>query len=271
LLIKIYQKVQRQFSNCAQNHKCRYSVINLPEMPMPLKLRQAACAGLLGFVAMAQATADDHGSLFSGNPPDPRMQSLNQHWPDSRHAEAFPAGYGHGTRYGAPARAHLGDGHRDGQESIVYADVLQVRPRHRSVRMAAPHHCDAQPYGYAQGYQSSASYYNGTAGAVVGGVIGGALGAQVSRGSGRAVATAIGAVIGADVGRRHFGSHYREHDQYRQRRYGHSCDRQVQHYQQLQADGYDVYYRLHGRDYHAVLPYHPGDRLAVTLVVAPVR
>ncbi len=241
---------------------------------MPLKLRQAFCAGLLGFACALPAQADDYGGLFSGNPPDPRMQSLNQHWPAAGHSQAFPAGQVYDTRYGDHRRANPHHGYRSGygHESIAYADVLQVLPRHRSVQLSAPQYlCNSQPYRYEQYHQSNSSYYNGTAGAVVGGVIGGALGAQVSRGSGRAVATAIGAVIGADVGRRHFGSQLHDDYRYQQRHHGNTCYSQVQHYQQVQADGYDVYYRLHGRDYHTVLPYHPGNRLAVTVAVAPVR
>jgi uncharacterized protein YcfJ len=106
---------------------------------------------------------------------------------------------------------------------------------------------------------------NGVVGPLIGGVTGGLLGSTVGKGSGRVAAAAVGAAVGAIVGDRlsDRSRGYEEYDEREVRR----C-RMVDNWES-RISGYRVVYEYAGRTYTSVLPYDPGRKLAVNVIVEP--
>lgn len=104
------------------------------------------------------------------------------------------------------------------------------------------------------------------AGPLIGGVAGGILGAQVGRGHGRVAASAAGAVVGAIVGDRLQARDLYDRDEYYEREVR-RC-RMVDHWEN-RISGYRVVYEYQGHTYNAVMPYHPGTKLAINVTVEP--
>jgi len=107
---------------------------------------------------------------------------------------------------------------------------------------------------------------NGLVGPIIGGVTGGLLGSTVGKGSGRVAAAAVGAAVGAIVGDRisERGRGYEEYSEREVRR----C-RMVDNWES-RISGYRVVYEYAGRTYTTIMPYDPGRKLAVNVVVEPV-
>lgn len=104
--------------------------------------------------------------------------------------------------------------------------------------------------------------------AVLGGIIGGVLGNQVGSGSGRDAATVAGAALGYSLARdsqRRDGGYYRAEREYT--RYEPRCTTRTEYRRDERITGYDVTYRYHGRTYHTVTDYDPGDRIRVEVDV----
>lgn len=99
---------------------------------------------------------------------------------------------------------------------------------------------------------------NQVAGTVVGAVIGGVLGSQVGGGKGKKLATVGGAVGGGYAGNKvQEGMQERNTHQETQRK----CQTVQDSYQE--DAGYDVTYRLEGREETVHMDYDPGKRIAV--------
>lgn len=161
-----------------------------------------------------------------------------------------------------------------------YADVLEARPRYRTVRIEEPRReCWDERVVYRDEPRGGRDDYyltNGTAGAVIGAIAGGVAGHQFGKGRGKDAATALGAIIGAGVGQRVAVQNYprdRGYDRgdYERVGYEERC-RTINDYREEQrVDGYDVTYRYGGRTYHTTLPHDPGRRMPVDVNVQPVR
>jgi uncharacterized protein YcfJ len=102
-------------------------------------------------------------------------------------------------------------------------------------------------------------------GSIIGGIAGGILGNQVGGGSGRTAATAAGAIAGAIVG-----------DRMENNNGGAVVEQQpvqrcvmVDNWQ-TRTNGYAVTYEYRGHTYTSVMPYDPGQRLRVRVVVQPL-
>lgn len=96
------------------------------------------------------------------------------------------------------------------------------------------------------------AYRNNTPGTIIGAIAGGLLGSTVGRGNGRVAAAAVGAATGAVVGGQwNNGTRYERYPQQVER-----C-RTTNHVREV-MNGYDVRYRLQGREFQTRLPYDPG-------------
>lgn len=115
--------------------------------------------------------------------------------------------------------------------------------------------------------QARASDPNRIAGTVIGGVAGGVLGSQIGRGAGNTVATIAGAAGGAYVGNQVQGSMQRNDVVTATKRI---C--KTVYDKSLQLIGYDVTYRLKGKEEVVRMAYRPGATLPVVngqVVVTP--
>jgi uncharacterized protein YcfJ len=103
-------------------------------------------------------------------------------------------------------------------------------------------------------------------GPLIGGVAGGIIGAQVGSGDGKVAAAAVGAGVGAIVGDRLSDrGQVPVHSEREVRR----C-RMVDDWES-RLSGYRVVYEYAGHVYTTVLPYDPGNRLAVNVSVSPAE
>ncbi|MFN0313539.1 MAG: glycine zipper 2TM domain-containing protein [Burkholderiales bacterium] len=145
-----------------------------------------------------------------------------------------------------------------GQVFEDYARVKDVTPEYEKVNLPRKE-CFSEYVPERRRGQSS------FVGPLLGGVTGGIIGAQVGRGNGRVAASAAGAAIGAIVGDR---LQARDHgDEYYEREVR-RC-RMVDHWEN-RISGYRVVYEYQGHTYNAVMPYHPGAKIAITVAVEPV-
>ena len=141
----------------------------------------------------------------------------------------------------------------------VYAEVIRVSPVYEYLKRSKPvKECWDEPVGHSGHY-----YRNPVGGALVGGIIGGTIGNQIGDGRGRDLSTALGTIIGAQIGRDTVYSDYSDITQYRQ-----VCSVVEQDNGfDIAQDGYQISYRYQGKDYHARLPYDPGDRIKLKVQV----
>jgi uncharacterized protein YcfJ len=151
----------------------------------------------------------------------------------------------------------------DGGGFQDYARVREVDPQYERINVPRKE-CYSE-------YVPESRYERGNGrslvGPLIGGVAGGLLGAQVGKGNGRVAAAATGAAVGAIVGDRlqDRGSGRYEYAEREVRR----C-RMVDDWQSRPA-GYRVVYEYAGHVYTTVLPYDPGNRLAVNVSIAPAE
>ena len=142
----------------------------------------------------------------------------------------------------------------DAASFSAQARVVSAVPIRDAVASAPRQECWTE---YSEG-----SGGNQTAGAVIGGIAGGLIGHQIGSGRGNTAATIAGALggaaVGNEVGRRNADPRAVE----RCRTVADTSERIV---------GYDVVYRLQGREFTARLPYDPGPDLAVNVTVTPSR
>ncbi|MGH8301628.1 MAG: glycine zipper 2TM domain-containing protein [Steroidobacteraceae bacterium] len=134
-----------------------------------------------------------------------------------------------------------------------YAEVVQVTPLTRTIR--TPHHdCHDQ----TEVHQRQARDTHQVFGTVAGAVVGGLLGHYVGGGSGRAIATGVGAAAGGYAGNRienrvQHGNTYTTTE----RKCVTVYDRSVE------PEGYEVHYRLGGKEGTVRMDHDPGQRIPV--------
>lgn len=133
------------------------------------------------------------------------------------------------------------------------ADVVAVKEVTRTVTTPHQECRDVQVQ-----HRAPASDPNRIAGTVIGGVAGGLLGNQIGRGAGNAVATIAGAAGGAYVGNQVQGSMQKNDVVTTMKRI---C--KTVYDKSLQVVGYDVTYRLKGKEEVVRLAYLPGATLPV--------
>jgi uncharacterized protein YcfJ len=135
----------------------------------------------------------------------------------------------------------------------AYAQVLSVQPLTKSVR--TPHkNC----WNETVTRQAPTKDPDQVAGTVVGALVGGVLGHQVGGGRGKTVATVAGAAAGGYAGNK-IEEKMQAGDTYQssQRRCATTYDTAQQ------PDGYEVHYKLQGREGTVRMDHDPGERIPV--------
>ena len=106
---------------------------------------------------------------------------------------------------------------------------------------------------------------------ILGTIIGAAIGNRFSEGRGRDVATAAGAILGGSIGR-DAGRQHQHHSPSQTRvHYEKRCELVDQYHTEQHLMGYDVKYRYNGQVYSTHTKQHPGNRIQVSVSVAPIE
>lgn len=177
---------------------------------------------------------------------------------------AAPAWAGHDNGY-YPDEGGRGSPGAYYSDDTEYARVVSAVPIYRQVRVSEPRDECYDERVERPVYHSSGWGPGPGAAPIIGAVIGGLVGSRFGQGSGKAITTATGAVLGATIAERHAYAHAG-----REVSYVTHC-RPVEAYRyEERVDGYDVAYRYHGRIYHTIMPYNPGERIRVHVDVSPV-
>jgi len=134
-----------------------------------------------------------------------------------------------------------------------YAEVLAVEPSMKSVSVPREE-CRDQMVNVTRPTKDP----NQIAGTVAGAVIGGVLGNQVGGGDGKKLATVGGAVGGGYAGNK-IQEGMQERNTYQESRRVCTTVRDTRQ----QQDGFDVTYRLDGREQVVHMDYNPGNRIPV--------
>ncbi len=146
----------------------------------------------------------------------------------------------------------------------TYAEVLDVKPIVSIVRTSEPQEtCWNETVRY-EGYRHR---YRSRTPMVLGGIVGGALGHQFGSGRGNDVMTVAGALLGASIGRdvayrRQAGAQPVYSTERR-------CEISEVLHEEERLEGYQVRYRLDGREFVTRTPTDPGPRLRVRVQVEP--
>ncbi len=147
------------------------------------------------------------------------------------------------------------------QDNGNYAEVLAVEPAMKSVSVPRQE-CHDEMVTLTRPTKDP----NQIAGTVAGAVIGGVIGSQVGGGSGKKLATVGGAVGGGYAGNK-VQEGMQERNTYQESRQ--VCETVRDSHQE--QDGFDVTYRLNGKDQVVHMDYNPGKRIPVengSLVIA---
>jgi uncharacterized protein YcfJ len=154
---------------------------------------------------------------------------------------------------------------RHGERDHEYAQVVDVQPIRRQVRVSVPVRECRNEVVYQSDGPFSSRHIGGT---MLGGLIGGVLGNQVGDGNGRTVARVAGAVIGGAIG--HNVSRDRQLGEYGNERVVERCEVRYRDNWEERIDGYDVTYEYAGRQYFTRMPYDPGERVRIRIDVTPL-
>lgn len=166
------------------------------------------------------------------------------------------------TVAGTAQASHEG-GPRDGAY-YTWAEVVDARPIVKIVQYREPQEScweeTVRRDGHGHGYRSRTPI-------VLGGILGGVAGHQFGSGRGNDIMTVAGALLGASIGRdaayRQQGPAYPVYA--RERR----CEISETVREEERLDGYEVRYRLDGREFVTRTPTDPGPRLRVRVQVEP--
>ena len=176
----------------------------------------------------------------------------------------------------AMARADGDDGYydRNGQgdgDGYDYAEVLNVEPNLRQVRIAVPRRECYTDTRYVPVDDGDYRRDRPAAGPMIlGGLIGAVVGHQFGRGPARGLGTVAGAVIGSAVG--HDAAQRQgadDRDRPMRAIDSQQCETRYDEHYESRVESYRVSYRYQGRVYHTVLPSDPGSRLRVRVAVTP--
>jgi uncharacterized protein YcfJ len=163
-----------------------------------------------------------------------------------------------------------------GNSGYDYADVINVDPLYRDVRVSVPRQeCRVEVHEEPGGTYYRQGVRPNPASTIIGGLIGAVVGHQLGRGGGRDAATVAGAVMGAavghDVARRRGASSATEAVYVPSRRDEREvCRMRYEERLERQIDGYLVTYRYNGRIHHTQMAYDPGTRIRVRVSVDPM-
>jgi uncharacterized protein YcfJ len=167
------------------------------------------------------------------------------------------------------ANAGSGQGHRkhdsDSEQVLYeYAQVLEVRPIYREVKISTPiRECWEEPV-----YHTRSQPHKSASGMLVGGLLGGIIGHQFGSGRGNKVATAAGTLIGASIGHDAVNGHVQPEKTLAG--YEERCKTRHRVSYEEVLDGYDVSYEYRGRRYRIEMPYDPGEHIIMRIQFAPV-
>jgi uncharacterized protein YcfJ len=188
----------------------------------------------------------------------------------SRKSGILAAAAGLALASGAALADHGGrypDDRYDPTGDYDYADVVNVEPLRRQVRVSEPVRECWQETVYASEGPFSSNHVRGT---LLGSLIGVAVGNQIGHGRGKDVSRAAGALIGGAIG--HNVSVDRQRQLYGERgRTVERCDVRYRDSVEERVDGYEVTYEYGGRQYVTRMPYDPGERLRIRVDVSPVE
>lgn len=162
-----------------------------------------------------------------------------------------------------------------GQSEFAYAEVVEVEPLIRYVRVEVPRReCwDEEVYHERRRRNYKSRSNHGSAGATIaGGLIGGVIGRQIGGGSGRDAMTVVGTLVGSAIA----NERSRDRDRYEDDRDdGYSvrtverCKIHKEVREEERVDGYRVTYVYDGREYTTRTEDDPGDRIKVRVSVTP--
>jgi uncharacterized protein YcfJ len=166
----------------------------------------------------------------------------------------------YGSSHYGPARVSDAAYRDHGSEpGIAYARVVDVQPIVRHVTVSTPR----QECWDETVYREPSK---GIGAMIAGGIIGGAVGHQFGSGRGQDAMTVIGSVVGStvanNVARKRNGDGYPETIQ--------RCETHSELREEERIEGYDVTYEYDGQKYRTRTREHPGDEIAVRVVVTPV-
>lgn len=198
-----------------------------------------------------------------------------------------------------PAQGHAAKRHVPTERFTEFADVIDVQPVYREVRLSEPREeCWTEQQQQIIGYENSHRYEHHQAqghrerhssgSALVGGLIGGVIGNQLGRGhssSSRAGATIAGALIGGTIANeasagtsRHRrpsstrpGRHTSPGRPIYETRPVEKCRRVVESRYEQRLQHYNVTYRYKGRTFTTQMPRDPGNKLELQVSVSPAR
>ncbi|HEX7324841.1 MAG TPA: glycine zipper 2TM domain-containing protein [Rhodanobacteraceae bacterium] len=138
-----------------------------------------------------------------------------------------------------------------------WAEVLRVDPVYGTVAPPPQQQCAPQTVTQTDD--------NHTGGTVIGAIAGAVLGSTLGHGRGRTATTVAGAIAGGAVGNRVSAANDRSYTTQQ------TVCQPVAYAPQQQIVAYDVEYRYRGNVYMSRLPYDPGERLRVSVSVAPAQ
>ena len=177
------------------------------------------------------------------------------------HSIAMVAGLGMVLLPGVASAGSYGS--NESSRYTDYAEVVHVEPIYRTVQISTPREeCWDQPVTrYRQSYGHGRSYTP----AILGGIAGGVIGNQFGGGTGNTLLTVAGVLLGGSIGNDH-ARHYTSQPYTTTER---RCEVSHSYHQEERLDGYRVEYRYQGRLYTTRMDQRPGDRLRVSIQVAP--
>lgn len=175
---------------------------------------------------------------------------------------------------GAQARAGDEYGYYGRDADGDYAEVVNVEPNLRQVRVVVPRQeCYDEPRDVADEREGYRQDRPAAGPMILGGLLGAVVGHQFDHGRSRGLGTVTGAVIGTALG------HDAAQRQAADRDYGDDrppraidsqrCETRYDEHYESRIESYGVSYRYQGRIYHTTLPRDPGQRLRVRVAVTP--
>ena len=150
-----------------------------------------------------------------------------------------------------------------GAQQTSYAKVLRSEPVVRHIEVSTPREeCWKEPVKH----RTERDYTTGRT--ILGGIIGAAIGNQVGRGRGNDAATVAGGLAGAAI-----GANSAKADRHSETYVSHEtrCRTVYETRSEERIDAYDVTYRYGDQTYTTRMPYEPGKRIPVQVLVTPAQ
>ncbi len=168
------------------------------------------------------------------------------------------------------APAFADHGYRPYDDEFDYAEVVNVEPNLRQVRVSVPRqecysdtrYVPDEGYGYRRDRPAAGPM-------ILGGLFGAVIGHQFGHGHERGVGTVAGAVIGSALG--HDAAQRQAADDRLRAVASERCETRYDERYESRIESYQVSYQYHGRTYQTTLPRDPGQRLRVRVAVTPAE